>query len=113
MTEREYEANDISLTISTDFSTYHRAIRPTILNLTRRKVNGTYDANLAKKAWLNVVEWGLKNTEYYKKNPIRVNLELRRLAAKYLNEEWEAELKETYQKMLKLKKAGKAWSLKE
>ncbi len=113
MTDRNYEAYNITLAISTDSPTYRRAIRPTILNLARKKVNGTYDQELAKKAWLNVIVWGLKNTDWYKKNPIRTNPELRKLAAKYLSEEWEEELKNTYQKMLKLKKAGKAWSLKE
>ena len=109
--EKEYEANEISLTISNDFSTYRRAIRPTILNLARKKVQRTYQRTMALKAWLNVVNWALTNQMYYR-SAIKPSVEIRKLAAKYLSEEWESELYFTYHEMLKLKKSGKPWSLR-
>lgn len=111
MSDREYEANDIALTLSTDRETYDKAIKPTILNLARKMVNKTYKKDVSLKAWLNVVEWGLKNTMWYKKNAIKPSLQTRKLAAKYLGEEWEAELKDDAKNMIKLKKEGKSWSM--
>jgi len=107
----EYEANEISLTVSNDFTTYKRAIRPTILNLARKKVNGTFQKNLALKAWLNVVNWALNNQLFYK-HAVKPSVEIRKLAALFLSDEWSSELHYTYDEMRRLKKSGKPWSLR-
>jgi hypothetical protein len=109
--EKIYEATEISLTLSNDGMTYRRVIKPTILNLARKKVQGTYRGDLALVAWFNIVNWAFTNQNYYK-NSIKPPIEIRKLAAKFLAEEWQWELTETYHKMLKLKKAGKPWSLR-
>jgi hypothetical protein len=106
----EYEANEISLTISNDYTTYKRAIRPTILNLARKKIQGTYKKNLALKAWLNVINFSIN--QMYNKNAVKPSAEIRKLAALFLSEEWSSELHYTYDEMRRLKKSGKPWSLR-
>lgn len=102
-------ARELSLFISNDGQLYRQMTRPIILALSRRHINKTYKADMAVKAWENLVEEGIRrySKEYGK---ITANPATRNEAAKDLQQEWQGEINETVSHMAALKKAGKPWS---
>jgi hypothetical protein len=102
-------ARELSLFISNDGQLYRQMLKPIILNLARRHINKTYNADMAVKAWENLVEEGIRS--YSKQHgKIVANPATRNAAAKDLQQEWQGELNETVAHMAALKKAGKPWS---
>lgn len=55
---------DVTIYIENTRMIYDNVIVPVCNNLARKKFKGSYDANKAKKAWYNVVNYGLQH--YYK-----------------------------------------------
>lgn len=103
-------ARELAIYVANSGELYRQMTRPVILALSRRRVNKTYDAKLAVKAWENVAEEAVKrySKEYGK---ITANPATRNAAAKEMMEDWEGEIRDTTSEMLKLKKAGKPWSM--
>lgn len=66
MTEQEKEVliNSVTLYIENNSILYHNVITPTCNSLARKKYKKVYDDEKAKKAWYNVVNYGLQR--YYK-----------------------------------------------
>lgn len=66
MTEQENQQmiNDVTLYIENNGLLYDTIIVPTCKNLARKKYKGVYNDEKAKKAWYNVVNYGLQR--YYK-----------------------------------------------
>lgn len=71
MTEQEKQQliNDFTLYIENNSDLYRGMIIPTCNILARKKFKGTYDDGKAKKAWYNVVSYGLQGyfVDVYKK----------------------------------------------
>lgn len=65
MTEQEKEMiiNDFTLYIKNNYKLYNYVIVPVCNSLARKKYKGTYDNEKSKKAWYNVVNYGLQG--YY------------------------------------------------
>ena len=66
MTEQEKQQliNDFTLYIENNSDLYRGMIIPTCNSLARKKYKGSYDDNKAKRAWYNVVNYGLQR--YFK-----------------------------------------------
>ena len=66
MTEQEKQQliNDFTLYIENTRMIYDNVIMPVCNNLARKKFKGSYDDEKAKKAWYNVVNYGLQR--YFK-----------------------------------------------
>lgn len=66
MTEQEKQQliNDFTLYIENNSDLYRGMIVPTCNSLARKKFKGTYDDEKARRAWYNVVNYGLQG--YYK-----------------------------------------------
>jgi hypothetical protein len=108
----EVIARELAIYVANSGDLYRQMTRPTILALSRRRVNKTYDAKLAVKAWENIAEEAIKRyTKEYGK--IVANPATRNAAAKEMMEDWDGEIRDTTAEMLKLKKAGKAWSMSQ
>ena len=62
MTEQEKQQliNDFTLYIENNSDLYRGMIIPTCNSLARKKYKGSYDDNKAKRAWYNVVNYGLQ-----------------------------------------------------
>lgn len=105
----EVVARELYLYISNDGQLYRQMTNPITQMLARRKVNKTYKAELAVKAYENLVEEGIRkySKEYGK---ITANPATRNAAAKELFGEYAEEVRDVAERMEKLKKAGKAWS---
>ncbi len=102
-------ARELSLFISNDGQLYRQMTKLIILALARRHINKTYNADMAVRAWENLVVEGIRR--YSKQHgKITANPATRNAAAKDLQQEWQGELNETVAQMAALKKAGKAWS---
>jgi len=106
-------AMELALTILNDGQTYHRVIRPTILNYARKRVNKTYDREMAIKGIVNnIVEPGL--TRYRREwGPIgRVNRATKERAAREILSGMMDEIRDAEARMKALKAAGKPWTLR-
>lgn len=66
MTEQEKQQliNDFTLYIENNSDLYRGMIIPTCNSLARKKYKGSYDDEKAKRAWCNVVNYGLQR--YFK-----------------------------------------------
>ena len=58
------DGEDLALLINNDRRLYEEYLKPIAKNLARKMAKGEYDATLAKKAWLNVVEAALKDAKF-------------------------------------------------
>jgi len=89
----------------------HRQMTSMVLKaLARRKINGTYNHEMALKAWINVIEEGIRK---YSRSFGKVTLNpiTREYAGKDLQIVMKDDLEEIVAQMRALKKAGKPWSM--
>lgn len=91
---------------------YTRMSRPIILNLARKKVQGTYNATLAIKLYEQLVKEGIAGYNREFGSAIRLNPEERRIAAKELRDYYIEEINEKAREMKVLKSAGRPWAMR-
>jgi hypothetical protein len=108
------EADELALMINNDADIYRSMIVPTQINMARKMVNGTYSAVLAKKAWLNVVEKACGDKKFSRRtlHDWKPQPQVKKLAREYVMAHQSAEVVDRYKKMLRLKEAGKPWSMR-
>ena len=98
-------ARDLALSVSNDGNMYRRMIQPNITNLAKKMAKGQYQEDLAVKAMMNIVTAYLPQ---YKKDAgspmMRVNKETKQEAAKELLEQFEDEIQEQADDLMKAKK---------
>jgi len=108
-------AEELELYIINDSGMYRQMAQPLILNYARKKVNRTYDGNLAIKGFINLVETGVKK---YRRDfgsdslggPI--NRATKELTGKHLLRYYQEEIMDTARMMKILKDAGKPWTMR-
>jgi len=104
-------ARELVLYIENDSQLYRQQGYPIVLALAKRKVNKTYDPQLAVKAYENLVETGMK--KYSKEfGKIIANPATRNHAAKELLENYQEAINGAAKEMTGLKKDGKPWTLR-
>jgi hypothetical protein len=108
MTDKVF-AQELYLFITNDGLLYRQMGQSIIKNYAIKKVKGEYDAELAIKGWLNMVEAGLR--KYKTKFPgyYKVDKETKIFIARGLGKHYEEEILLMVKKLTVLKKAGKAW----
>lgn len=93
--DEEVDTEDVVLIMENDGDLYRRSILPVINNLKRKKRRGVYDEELAKKAFLNVVNYFLSTPQFIKQygyTKHNVSVPNRKEIAEYLLDDFMEEI---------------------
>lgn len=93
--DEEVDTEDVVLIMENDGDLYRRSILPVINNLKRKKRRGVYDEELAKKAFLNVVNYFLSTPQFIKQygyTKHNVSVSNRKEIAEYLLDDFMEEI---------------------
>jgi hypothetical protein len=105
-------AENLYLTAESDRQIYERMSRPICLNMAKKKVTGTYSADLAIKAFERPILAAVQILQRVTEEPVRPNPATRRLAAKHLRDSYMELINEMAAEMAGLKTAKKPWTLR-
>lgn len=101
----EVLARDLALSVSNDGNMYRRMIKPNIANLAKKMAKGQYQEDLAVKAMMNIITAYLPQYKKDAGNPsMRVDKATKEYAAKELLEQFEDEIQDEADELMKAKK---------
>ena len=105
MEEYNYNVEELYLYTVNDGDLYRNKVIPIINNLAKKMFAGKYDKNLAVKAWMYLVEDGLrKYNKEFPEEPLRLTKDEKNQVALKIQDRYEEFLQETYEKLKAEKK---------